>query len=479
MEIISFEFLFFIAFGGALYYIFPKRLRWTVLLFLSCMFYTTYSHAFLPYIFVTWVSSYIVTCAIERTRKKVFLILGLVLNFGILLTVKLSDGSMLLPLGISFYTFQVTGYIIDVWQKKVRPEKNILKLALFISFFPQLIQGPISRFGELREQLFTPHSPNAKMIFCGVLRISWGFFKKLVIADRVAIATSEIVRGELRGAYILCLMIIYSVQIYADFTGGMDIAIGTAYIFGIRLHENFNYPFASTTLKEYWRRWHITLGEWFSDYVFFPLSISKPMQKISKYCRKKFGTNIGKKIPVYTALTITWFLTGFWHGARMNFIVWGLLNGTLILISQELQPIYGRLNDKFYRLLNSRPWDIFRRVRTFIIIGSIRMLDLYRDVPFIFSGFFSIFYDVRSWSDILTFGTERLGMGGLDFFVICASIVLIYTVSKVLQNKPFCEKIISSPACICACISILFSATALLGVYGVGFDSSRFIYNQF
>ena len=216
----------------------------------------------------------------------------MVFNFGILAVLKYSGFTLLnvkslldfmnfknnipilrfaLPLGISFYTFQTMGYIIDVYRDKYPYEKNIFKLALFISFFPQLIQGPISRFDDLKETLFGEHSFDAKAISFGLQRILWGFFKKLVIADRLLPAVNTIVRNpeEYQGVYVLVGMFFYAIQLYADFTGGIDIAIGVAEVFGIRLKENFERPYFSKSITEYWRRWHISLGSWFREYMFF------------------------------------------------------------------------------------------------------------------------------------------------------------------------------------------------------------------
>ncbi|HOB20919.1 MAG TPA: MBOAT family O-acyltransferase, partial [Candidatus Atribacteria bacterium] len=252
-------------------------------------------------------------------------------------------------MGISFYTFQTMGYIIDVYRGKHPAERNFFKLALFVSFFPQLIQGPISRFSDLAQTLYKEHSFDSRNISFGIQRILWGYFKKVVLADRILVAVNTLIKNPdtYQGAYVLIGMLFYAYQLYADFTGGIDITIGIAQVLGIEVKENFHRPYFSKNIVEYWRRWHITMGTWFRDYLFYPLSVSKPMLNISKHSRRLFGEALGKRIPVYLSTFIVWFATGIWHGASWNFIVWGLMNCVVILISQELKPFYDWFHSRF------------------------------------------------------------------------------------------------------------------------------------
>jgi D-alanyl-lipoteichoic acid acyltransferase DltB (MBOAT superfamily) len=277
-------------------------------------------------------------------------------------------------MGISFYTFQTMGYLIDVYRGKVHPEKNVAKLALFVSFFPQLVQGPISRFSDLGAQLTAPHPFSGKAFTFGLQRILWGYFKKLVIADRVLVAMNTMLDApeSYKGAYVLLLVLLYSIQIYADFTGGIDITIGIAEAMGIKLAENFDRPFSSKSTKEYWRRWHITMGSWFRDYIFVPISVTRPMMRLNKAISVKFGRVAAAKTVAYTASTVTWLLTGIWHGAGWNFIVWGLLNCLVIMVSESLEPTYDKFHKRFPRLTASAPYACFMSVRTFLLMGIIR-----------------------------------------------------------------------------------------------------------
>ena len=220
------------------------------------------------------------------------------------------------------------GYMIDVYRGVADAEKNPFRYALFVSFFPQLVQGPISRWNDLKKSLFESHVFSWVNIQYGFERILWGYFKKMVIADRAAIglATIQSDVSVYYGAYAFVGMLLYAIDLYADFTGGIDITIGVAQMFGITLPENFRRPFFSKSIAEYWRRWHITLCAWFKDYLFYPLSMSKWMNKVSRWLKKHVGKPVGSRFPVYFSSLTVWFVTGIWHGASWNFVVWGYTN---------------------------------------------------------------------------------------------------------------------------------------------------------
>ena len=352
----SYGFLAFLAILFVSYYLIPKKGQWMLLLLASYVFYAFAGLQYLVFILLTTLSSYWVARLMARGRRREedylaahrgemdkesrkayktankkkrfwYLILGLVVNFGVLAVLKYTGFAvvnlnhllgafgqegfaipkLLLPMGISFYTFQTMGYLIDVYRAKAEAQSNLARFALFVSFFPQLVQGPISRYGDLADQLYAPHAFDGRVVSSGLWRILWGYFKKLVIADRVLVAMNTLLDdpAEYRGAYVLLLILLYSVQIYADFTGGIDITIGIAETLGIRLTENFEHPFSSASTKEYWRRWHITMGSWFTDYVFYPLSVCRPMMKLSKFSRRTLGNVVGKRVPVYLATVVT------------------------------------------------------------------------------------------------------------------------------------------------------------------------------
>lgn len=526
----SYSFLGFIAILFLLYYTVPKRFQWQLLLISSYLFYFMASPYFLIYILVTTVSVYWLGCKIEDLReeqsgylkehknilskeeKKAYknsiknrqwkiLLLALLLNLGILAVVKYTNftianintvlrwiGSpkefgffdMILPMGISFYTFQAAGYVIDVYRGTCRAERNPFKFALFVSFFPQLVQGPISRFGDLSQTLYEEHAFDRKTVSYGLERILWGFFKKLVIADRILTGVNAIIQTpqEYGGAYVFVGMMFYALELYADFTGGIDIAIGVAEVMGIRVAENFERPYFSKSIKEYWRRWHITMGTWFTDYIFYPISVCKPMLKLSKFSRSHFGEAIGKRIPVYLSSFAVWFATGIWHGASWNFIVWGLGNWVVIMVSQELEPLYKKFHNRF-SVENNKGFRLFQVVRTILLMSSLRMFDCYRDVPLTFRMFGTMF-TARNWNVLWDGSLLDLGLTAVDYGILAAGLLLLVTVSMLQRTGKVRDKIAARAYPIRFIIWYgLFLVVLLMGAYGIGYDASQFIYNQF
>ena len=525
----SYEFLAFAAVLVVLYYIVPKKSQWWLLLASSYIFYGLAGPEYLVFIFSITLLTYAVARIIgtmatreniyvesnrntltkderksyraaQKHKRLMVLAIGLIIGFGILAVIKYTAfvignvnvvlglfGSkkfavpqLLLPMGISFYTFQSMGYLIDVYRGKAIPEKNLAKSALFISFFPQLIQGPISRFNDLADQFCTPHGFDIKSITFGLQRVLWGYFKKLVVADRMLIAVKSLIEDpdQYNGVYVFLLIIFYSIEIYADFTGGIDITIGISEMLGIKLEENFKRPFFSKSTKEYWRRWHITMGSWFSDYVFYPLSVSKTMQKLSKKSRERLGNALGKRIPVYLATLITWFLTGLWHGAGWNFIVWGLLNAVIILVSQELSPLYNKFHAKFPKLINTVPYSIFMMIRTFLLMGTVRILDCYRDVSVTFKMIGSIFV-TPNWNSLWNGNVLSLGLNIWDYIVILSVCLIMIIVSALNETKDVRERLWGHPTWSTAITTSLLFFILIFGAYGVGYDANQFIYNQF
>ena len=399
MSFVSFQFAAFVSACIILYYAFPKNYRYIVLLAASYAFYFIACGGYIAYILLTTLTTYAAGCLMGRLRdecdrktsdpgikadrdkkkeikavchnkEKIIMTACLVFNFGILAVLKYSSfvisninlakltffhsidfiriPSWVLPLGLSFYTFQSMGYIIDLFYHRIRAERNLLRLALFVSFFPQIVQGPIGRYGELSETLYGGNSFDWDNIEQGALLIVSGLFKKLIIADRLAdyITNSMNLYESTSGGYLLLALFLYSFQLYADFSGGIDIASGTAFCFGVRLKANFMRPFFSGSVSEYWRRWHISLADWFRDFLFYPIAVSKSMMKQGKWIEKHVNKFIGKRYTLYVATAIVWFTTGLWHGAEWRYVVWGLLNGFIMCFSAELEPVYGFLNRK-------------------------------------------------------------------------------------------------------------------------------------
>ncbi len=543
MILTSYEFILFLIAMIVLYYVLPKKAQWVLLLIGSYGFYF-YAGAiseggfsvksgliFIAILFVTSVLTYQAAIRIQKTNdkqnvyldshkldlsreekkayrkkndriKRGILLTGLLSSLAILVLFKYADFAvdnineimwkidenreglpylgLLLPMGISFYTFQSVGYLIDVYWEKISAEKNLAKHMLFVSFFPQLIQGPISRHNDLAHQLFTPHKFESKNLRFGIERVLWGFFKKLVIADTISVAVQGITSDEFyNGAWVLVAMVFWAIQLYADFTGGIDITIGIAEVLGIRLEENFIRPFFSKSIVEYWRRWHISMGTWFRDYIFYPMSISTGLNKLTTFCRKKIGKGFGKRVAVYLCTMVAWFATGVWHGASWNFILWGVFNGVIILITGELEPLYQKFHNKFPKLVASRFYALFQVIRTFVLMSFLRIFDIYQDVPTAFSMFGSIFKDF----DITALDMQELvdfGLTRKQYLFVAIGVVIMLIVSLVQRKGSVRIQLEAKPIALRLFLfGALFIIIIACGTYGFGYDAAGFIYNRF
>ena len=528
----SLSFVIFLISTVILYYLMPKKAKWPLLLISGLVFYAIADVRYLFFILLTAFSVYLAALRLEKinitqkdyiksrkgsltkeekqaykakmkAKKWRLLLLILFLNLGILAFTKytnfvisninsfLSDAAalktvdLIIPMGISFYTFQSLGYVIDVYRGKQEAEKNPFKFLLFVSFFPQLVQGPISRFGDLAPTLFEGHRFERKTVSYGAMRILWGYFKKVVIADRLLTAvTTLVLPGEdggyaYVGIYVFVAMLFYAFQLYCDFTGGIDITIGIAETMGIKVAENFRLPYFSKNIKEYWNRWHITMGTWFTDYIFYPISVCEPMLKLSKWSRTHLPKWIGKRVTVYIACFAVWLATGVWHGAAWNFVVWGLVNFAVIMISQELEPLYDKFHGRFH--LKDKPlYGVFEIVRTILLMSAIRMFDCYRDVPLTFSMIGSMF-TTWNFSALFDGSLLNIGLSASDYAILTVGFFVVLTVSLIkLRCGSVRDRFYEKPfGFFYHVMALLLLAILLFGAYGAGYDSSQFIYNQF
>ncbi|MBR5974505.1 MAG: MBOAT family protein [Clostridiales bacterium] len=537
----SYEFIGFVILLVALYYVLPKKAKWPLLLLGSYVFYFFAGWKFLFYIAAVTIITYVAGLLISKNKKiadarfaelkaldksgsgspeecgkearkrykeeqkskrRRIMTVGITIALLILAVVKYTNFTIYningilsafhapkrinfltiaLPMGISFYTFQAVSYVIDVYRDRHEAQKNFFKYALFVSFFPQLVQGPISRYGDLSKELFTPHTFHGRTVERGLQRVIWGYFKKLVIADRILPAVNTMIDTpeNFKGAYVFMVMMFYALELYADFTGGIDITIGIAEMLGIPVKENFERPFFSKNIAEYWRRWHITMGTWFTDYIFYPLSVSGPMLKLGKWSRKHLGEKVGKRLPVYLASFIVWFTTGIWHGASWNFIVWGLGNFVVIMISQELEPLYS----KFHKRVNtdgSTVYKSFQIGRTILIMSALRLFDCYRDVPLTFKMFGTMF-TTWNWKIVGNGALLHLGIGRADYIILALGTILMFTVSMIARSGSVRDKMEKKLpfAARWVVFTFLLLIIVVFGAYGLGYDASQFIYNQF
>lgn len=390
--------------------------------------------------------------------------------------------NLAVPLGISFYTLQAIGYMIDVYRGTVPAEKHPGKIALFLSFFPQLMEGPFYRYGEMAKQLCAGRQITGKNLAFGCQRIIWGMFKKLLIADRLNALVKTVFDNYTgySGAIIFAGAVFYTIQLYMEFSGAIDIVIGSAEIFGIKMPENFRQPFFARNASEFWRRWHISLGAWFRDYIFYPVSMSGAMKKWNKWGRKHVGEYLTKIVLTVVALFPVWLCNGLWHGSNWTFLFYGMYYFVIISLENILEPVtawgLGRLKvtkeNKIYHGLQ------VGKTLVIVFIGEM----FFRAVSIeagknMFLGIFQNFGISQLWDGTLL----TLGMDGSDFAVVFAGIAIVL-IADVMKERGVCirETIAAQKAPVRWTIyyAALFSVI-ILGAYGVGYLPVDLIYAGF
>lgn len=274
------------------------------------------------------------------------------------------------PIGISFYTLQALSYVFDVYRSTIEPERNPMRLALFMGFFPQLMEGPICRYGETADQLAAGEPIRTDNLVNGLVRIAWGVAKIIIVADRLNLYVKPVFADYTAwsGTVIALGAVLYTFQLYCDFSGTIDIVIGVGRIFGVRLPENFRQPFFSRTASEFWQRWHITLGAWLRDYVFYPVSLSSPVKRFARGARKVFGTRTGSVLSGGVALFCVWILNGLWHGSGWQYLFFGMYYFVTILASGLLEPLFSGMRRALKIDPSARPWIVFQVLRTWTIV---------------------------------------------------------------------------------------------------------------
>ena len=531
MSLVSSEFLIFLGLTALVYFLMPKGKQWWVLLAANFLFYAMAGLQYVPFLLFTIVTTHFggvyidgvnkgykqtvaeagkeisraekkeLKAAATRRKRRVVVIVCL-LNFGLLGVVKYTgflidnlnavlsrcalpvielSTDWILPLGISFYTFQAIGYLMDVYWEKVSAEKNLCRTALFLSFFPQLVQGPISRFGQLAGQLSEEHRFDYERCKEAAILILWGFFKKLLIAERSAVISNWIFTPENNagGAYILLGAAAYSLRVYADFSGGIDIARGAAQFLGIELVPNFERPYFAATIGDFWRRWHMTLGAWFRDYVFYPLSLSKGLTKLGKAARKRLGNRIGKLLPVLIAQFVVFTLIGIWHGSSWKYIAFGFYHGILIVGGILLGEKCRKLGEKLHIPMDSLWFQVFQILRTVLLVVFGRILTMGGRLT-VSLGYIKSLFTVNNWSGILG-GLLQMGLNKAEWLLLAVAVLMLFGVS-LMQEKGIgvrkrlmaCNTLIQWTVYL-----ILIFMILIFGVYGFGYNSSDFIYRGF
>lgn len=538
MTYTSFMFAVFALLTILVYYLMPsKKYQWVVLLIASFIFYMYNSYRFAFYIVCTTASIYFAAKYIEdyarstkelakqkktelsrseikafkkerKKREQLILAIALILNFGILFILKyynfmvgglfellgFSKGEtpfikLFLPLGISFYTFQATGYLIDVYRGLVDAERNFFKFALFVSFFPQTIQGPISEFEQLGNQLTQEHKPEWIRFKLGCQLILWGLFKKLVIADRAIYFIQKCTNHytQYNGLVIFLVGLTYALQLYTDFSGGIDISRGIAKILGIDMIDNFKRPYFSQSLGEYWRRWHISLGAWMKKYVFYSLAMSNTFMKLSNRIKKgekkpsAVRMHLAKTLPSALAIFVVFMFVGLWHGANSKYVAFGVWNGAILMLSMLFKPVFLRMNEIFHVKDTSFFWKLFRIIRTFILVLVGYYFDIAKDFK---SAVDMMSRSVFDWNISLAMQQLPKMLPQIQDHIILFVASIILFVCSILQERKDAEspgELTHSHSAVLQWIVIFIEIllVAIFGVYGTGADPADFVYMQF
>jgi D-alanyl-lipoteichoic acid acyltransferase DltB (MBOAT superfamily) len=509
-----------------LYQIVSQKHRWKILLIASYFFFYLISGKLLIFIIAStfsihhiglWLSA----CKKDYIEKKIvtsdkialkaayvkkrrgILLFGIGLQIGVLLFLKyfnfigLNINGVLkqaaspvlipflklaLPVGISFYSLQAVSYIADVYWERIEADDNLGRLALFMSFFPNIMEGPICRYKQTAEALYQGKCLEYSNVTFGMQRIIWGLFKKLVIADRLnpLVETVFNKHGQYNGFIVIVAAVCYTFQLYMDFSGCIDITIGIGRMFGATIPENFRQPFFSRTASEFWRRWHITLGTWFKDYIFYPISLTKFVKKLGKSSREKFGKHIGQIIPSSIALFCVWSCNGLWHGAAWNYIFYGMYYFILISLGNASEPLVQKVTASLKINRDSVLYRAFQTVKMLLIIFTGELFFRANGLQSGISMFKSIFYGFK-WSAVTYGSVLRLGLSIQDFAVVFFGSVAVLAVGIIhekgisISDKIAGRNIIFRWSLYYAAIMLVI----ILGAYGDGYVQAKLIYAGF
>lgn len=467
--LVSLRFLAFFGIALLLYYLMPLQARPWALLVFSILFYAMFSLKALAFLLASLVSIYLAGLALQKGRwRRVVLLVVLTFNLSLLVAVKYGSSlfggwSVIVPLGISFYTLQALSYCIDVYRGDCSAERNPFRLMLFLSFFPIIMQGPISRYAQLGGQLSVPQRFSEDNLREGLQLMLWGYFKKMVIADRAAIVVNLVFApgSDFAGVSVLVAVILYSVQIYADFSGCVDICCGVAQTFGIKLVNNFNHPYFSESVAEFWRRWHISLSSWLKDYLYIPL-----------------GGNRHGAFRKYLNVLIVFSVSGLWHGTGMTFFVWGILHGVYQIIGAASCPVRKAMcrvlaidENCFASRMWRMAWTFFAVTFAWIFFRAASLPDAVRVIRQV-----CVF---NPWT--LTQGALlKLGLDCTEWIVLLLAIAVLWTVSLLQERLRIRSALQRQPIWFRWSVAVLgVIVTVTLGVYGPGYSASQFIYMQF
>ena len=414
-----------------------------LVLFAGLFLYAGYGIWGLVWLLAATAISYLLGRLIPKWKGA--MVLGVVVQAVILVLLKLQPVTgmeLLAPMGVSYFSLQIISYLVDVYRGKIEPEKNILRYSLYITYFPHLSVGPIESYQSMQLAL-CQRRITWDGISLGFARVLWGLFKKLVIASRAGVIVSAVAAdpASYQGGYALLAMVLYSLQLYADFSGGIDIVLGVSQMLGLRLSENFDRPYFSESVQEFWRRWHITLGAWLKSYVYIPL-----------------GGNRKGKLRKGINFIITFLVSGLWHG--VHYLLWGLLNGIFVIVGKRLQT----------------PVKLLNRIGTFLVITFLWCFFVWPDTVTAATSALSVFTQFNYGEVAANIGTLGLTLADWIVMLSAGGILWLYDWKHLAFQGRFVKM---QPATRLALIGLLGLLVLVFGMYGIGFEASGFIYSNF
>lgn len=506
MSIHSLAFLVFAAFLLSIYYLLQKTdLQKYVLLAAGMGCVVGMSSVFSAVVIVLLsLAVFLIALKIERLIKEngakapgaaVWFWCGAFLDIGLLLYFKffrntwiflqkllaaehITIGELIAPIGIAYYSLALYAYLSDVYHKKYGAEKNYLLFLTYVTYFPALIEGPVNFYKTMMPQLKTRHTFRETRIVMGMQRSLWGYFKKLVIADRIGILVTGILQDEgAVGPLVFYALVLYSFQIYCDFSGGIDVIMGISEMLDIRLTENFRSPLVSASVTEYWQRWHISLGEFMEKYLYYPIVLNRKVMKLSK---KIPGKYISRAFSAAFASVVVFVIVGIWHGTGWNYLVYGMYQAFFVSTAVLLGPVYKKLKMTFSVRESTLGWRLFTVLRTFVVLVFGRMLIKAGNLQQA-AGLLQRLFSPGGLHALFDGTVYRYGLDFKNVFLMYACILLIIVVD-ILHERGICfRKTLMEQGIVFRYIvyySLLF-AIIIFGIYGPEFDSSNFIYQMY
>lgn len=473
MEIFSLSFLSFVIVGLLIHEIvghLKPKYQWIVRLIVSSAFYIYVAKLRILYILFSavsvWLGAYFLSKitmtgktlrkaegltkddkkaikAATNKKKRLVVFIVIAFNLAILATIKyilpVMSKSFVLPLGISFYTFQAIAYTVDVYGEKYESQNNFAKLLLYLLWFPQLIQGPINRYDLIEKDLYECSSLKWNETREALLLFLFGAIKRYVVGDALAPYVNSILgasSGDYPGSYLLFGAFLFAIEQYANFSGGIDMVMGISCAYGVKLNDNFKQPYFSKTLAEFWRRWHISLGAFMRDYVFYPFAMSKTIQKFTKKVSDRFGNHLGRAVTGGIGNIIVFALVGIWHGPQLHYLAWGLYNGIIIALSDALAPAFLKCKNRLHIADDNKAFTLFQMFRTFMIIVFAGYFDVIDSVKLGIRCFINTFlhFNASEFGIYISNLYAELGSSYKTIIVAVIGIIVMLTWSMLKEN---------------------------------------------